>query len=117
MNRARSLAALVVVAVLVTGCASYRALSAYDQTSLAYVQASIAYEAVMPQLVAQRAAHRIDDAGWQKIDAAQKTIARVSPMIRTLLVVWQSTKTKPAILDVYTADLQKAVADLMGVKP
>lgn len=113
MNRGRLLlVVLAVVAVLATGCQSFRALSPYDQASLAYVQSSVAYEAIMPQIVAARAAHRIDDATWSRVDAAQRTIARVSPMVRTLLVVWKATRAKPAELETYVAELTRAIAEI-----
>lgn len=88
--------------------------SPLEQAKLAYVDASIAYEATMNALVDLRSAHRITDAQWVQIDNLQTQVIRTTPLIKAGLRTWAATGQEPATYEINRNDMLTAVTALQS---
>jgi hypothetical protein len=113
MLRNRGVLAVVLV-LIVTSCAPSASVqgvqrSPLETAKLAYADSSIGYEALMESVVAARAAHRISDEQWKKVEEAQRIVQVATPRLRSALNLWEASGTKPPTYTAAITEIAEAI--------
>jgi hypothetical protein len=121
MQKANRILAAMIVAFLITGCASVANApdvkrSPLEIAELAYAEGSIGYEFGMTAVVDARAARLISDAQWTRVDQAQKLVRQYAPMVRSGLDLWRATGSKPTSFDEAMSKLAAAFSEVTAIR-
>ena len=117
------LPALVLLCIVLTlsGCVSTQPNtpppSPYQRALIAYVEASIVYEAAVDMVVAARSGGLISDQQWEMAQRAAENVAGNAPKVRAMLAVWKVSGEKPGDYDAMFSALLAEIMKLQGVKP
>lgn len=110
----KKVSALLIAALLISGCGTFSAMSgqrtALQDAELAYVEASIGFDAAADVITAARSQGRsaLSDASWAIFDSTQRTVAAAAPTVRAMLTSWRATGVKPSGFDANLAVLTSA---------
>ena len=111
----RASVVVVLVSLLVVGCASTSTKSPVETAKLSYADASLAYEAAMMTIQDARANHHVTDAQWNQVVNAQKEVQKYAPVVRSALDLWAATGTQPASYNDAVASFAAAIAQITSV--
>lgn len=113
--------ALGAVTLMASGCGTNLASAPISASTLdsvkyadrAFVLAGQAFDTAMTLAVELRAAHKIDNATWAKIDAAQKQVNLWSPKVATGLKYWRSFGSRGSFDTAYN-EMMKNVTEIQA---